>query len=62
LKRSEISKRYAKAIFDIAREEGKSEEYFAELKGFNDLLEQNASLKGFMVNPCFCEGRQDDRS
>jgi len=55
LKRSEISKRYAKAIFDIAREEGKSEEYFAELKGFNDLLEQNASLKGFMVNPVFAK-------
>jgi F-type H+-transporting ATPase subunit delta len=55
LKRSEISKRYAKAIFDIAREEGKSEEYFDELKGFNDILGQNASLKGFMVNPVFAK-------
>lgn len=55
MKRSEISKRYAKAIFDIALEEGKSDEYFGELKGFNDLLGQNASLKGFMANPVFAK-------
>jgi len=60
LKRSEISKRYAKAIFDIAREAGKTEEYFGELKGFNDLLAQNANLKGFMVNPVFAKADKMD--
>ena len=55
MKRSEISKRYARAIFGIAREEGKTEEYFGELKGFNDLLAQNDNLKGFMVNPVFAK-------
>ena len=55
MKRSEISKRYARAIFDIAREEGKTEEYFGELKGFNDLLAQNVNLKGFMTNPVFAK-------
>jgi len=50
---SEIAKRYAKALFEIAREENKIEAIYDELKSFSSLLEENTNLMDFLANPVF---------
>lgn len=50
---SNISKRYARAFFDIAREQNKIEEYYQELHRFDAVVSQNKSLKEFLANPIF---------
>ena len=50
---SNISKRYARAFFDIAREQNKIEEYYQELSQFDSVISQNKSLKEFLANPIF---------
>ncbi|MBE9546961.1 MAG: ATP synthase F1 subunit delta [Proteobacteria bacterium] len=48
-----IAKRYAKAFFDIAEEEGKYEEYYGELRSFSSILEESESLRDFLSNAVF---------
>ncbi len=50
---SNISKRYARAFFDIAREQNKIEDYYQELNQFDSVVSQNKSLKEFLANPIF---------
>ncbi|MBP7764267.1 MAG: ATP synthase F1 subunit delta [Deltaproteobacteria bacterium] len=50
---SNISKRYARAFFEIAEEEKKLEQYYAELRQFSSLVEGNKDLKDFLANPIF---------
>jgi len=50
---SNISKRYARAFFEIAREEKQIEPYYNELNQFALLISQNKSLKDFLANPVF---------
>lgn len=50
---SDIAKRYARALFDIAREEGTIEAIYGELKGFSSLLKESADLAEFFANPVF---------
>ncbi len=50
---SEIAKRYARALFEIAREEDAIEAIYGELKGFLSLLEQSKDLAEFFANPVF---------
>jgi F-type H+-transporting ATPase subunit delta len=50
---SDIAKRYAKAFFEIAAEEGLYEKYYEELKSFSALLKESESLKEFLANPIF---------
>lgn len=50
---SEIAKRYAQALFDIAAEENKYQDYYLELKKFASVLNENANLKEFFANPVF---------
>jgi len=50
---SDIAKRYAKALFEIAREEGTIEVIYGELKEFSALLAQSADLAEFFANPVF---------
>ncbi|MBN2538866.1 MAG: F0F1 ATP synthase subunit delta [Deltaproteobacteria bacterium] len=50
---TDIAKRYARALFDIAREEDTIEAIYDELKGFSSLLEQSADLAEFFANPVF---------
>ena len=50
---SNISKRYARAFFDIAKEEKQIEPYYDELDQFASLISQNKSLKDFLANPIF---------
>jgi len=50
---SNISKRYARAFFEIAAEENKLEQYYNELRQFSSIVEGNKDLKGFLANPVF---------
>ncbi len=50
---SDLAKRYARAFFDIAVEEGKIEEYGKELASFASMIVQNKALQEFLANPIF---------
>jgi len=50
---SNISKRYARAFFEIAKEEKQIELYYNELDQFTSVISQNKSLKDFLANPVF---------
>jgi len=50
---SDIAKRYAKALFEIARGEEKIEAIYSELKSFSSVLEENENLREFFANPIF---------
>lgn len=50
---SGIAKRYARAFFEIAKEDNQFEKYYDELKIFASLLEENKNLKEFLSNPIF---------
>ncbi len=50
---SDIAKRYARALFDIAREEGAIEAIYAELKEFSSMLRESRDLADFFANPVF---------
>jgi F-type H+-transporting ATPase subunit delta len=50
---SNISKRYARAFFEIANEQKQIEPYYNELNQFASIVSQNKSLKDFLANPIF---------
>jgi F-type H+-transporting ATPase subunit delta len=50
---SNISKRYARAFFEIAEEEKKLEQYYNELSQFSSVVAENKELGGFLANPIF---------
>jgi len=50
---SDIAKRYARALFDIAQKENKIETIYGELKGFSSILEKSEDLAEFFANPVF---------
>ena len=50
---SNISKRYARAFFEIAEEEKQLERYYNELRQFSSIIAQNTDLGGFLANPVF---------
>jgi len=52
---SNISKRYARAFFEIAGEENKLEQYYNELSQFSSMVAENKDLGGFLANPIFDE-------
>ncbi|MCK4535029.1 MAG: ATP synthase F1 subunit delta [Syntrophobacterales bacterium] len=50
---SDIAKRYARALFDIAQKEDKIELIYGELKGFSSILKESGDLSEFFANPVF---------
>ena len=50
---SNISRRYARAFFDIATEQKQIEQYYNELDQFASVVSQNKSLSDFLANPVF---------
>jgi F-type H+-transporting ATPase subunit delta len=50
---SNISKRYARAFFEIAAKEKNLERYHTELNKFSSLISQNKALGEFLSNPIF---------
>jgi F-type H+-transporting ATPase subunit delta len=53
---SNISKRYARAFFEIATEEKQLERYYEELNQFASIIAQNKALNDFLANPVFEQG------
>jgi F-type H+-transporting ATPase subunit delta len=53
---SNISKRYARAFFEIATEEKQLERYYNELNQFASIIAQNKALNDFLANPVFEQG------
>ena len=50
---SDIAKRYARALFEITREDNSFIKTHEELNSFSSLLEGNTALKEFFENPIF---------
>jgi len=50
---SDIAKRYARALFDIAQKEDKIEDIYGELKEFSSILKKSEDLAEFFANPVF---------
>ncbi|PKN06552.1 MAG: F0F1 ATP synthase subunit delta [Deltaproteobacteria bacterium HGW-Deltaproteobacteria-7] len=50
---SNISRRYARAFFEIATEQKQIEQYYNELDQFASIISQNKSLSDFLANPVF---------
>lgn len=50
---SNISKRYARAFFEIAATEKNLERYYTELNKFSSIIAQNKALGEFLSNPIF---------
>ena len=50
---SNISKRYARAFFEIAAEEKQLERYYNEINQFTSIIAQNKALGEFLANPIF---------
>lgn len=50
---SNISKRYARAFFEIAAEEKKLEQYYNELTQFSSIISSDKGLQQFLANPVF---------
>lgn len=50
---SSIAKRYARAFFEIAKEDQKYEIYYNELTLFSSIIEENENLKELFLNPIF---------
>lgn len=48
-----IAKRYARALLEIGREDGKFEDYGRELTQFSSLLAEAPELESALVNPAF---------
>ena len=53
MKSSNIAKRYARAFFEIAKEDKKFEVYYNELTLFGSMLRENKNLKELFLNPVF---------
>lgn len=51
MRTSPVSKEYAKALFLLARREGKLDEIGDELESFNALVESNKPIKNFLLAP-----------
>jgi F-type H+-transporting ATPase subunit delta len=50
---SNISKRYARAFFEIAEKDKNLEKYYTELNKFSSIIAQNKALEDFLFNPIF---------
>jgi len=57
---SNISKRYARAFFEIAQEEKKLEQYYQELSQFTAIITSDENLLQFLANPVFEQASKKD--
>jgi len=53
LSSSNIAKRYARAFFDIAREDRQYEKYYGELTLFSSIVKESKDLQELLLNPIF---------
>ncbi len=57
---SNISKRYARAFFEIASQEKQLERYYKELKQFASIIDGDKALRDFLANPVFEQGAKKE--
>jgi F-type H+-transporting ATPase subunit delta len=57
---SNIAKRYARAFFGIAGEDGLYEKYYLELTLFSSIIKESKDLKELLLNPVF--GQDEKRA
>ncbi len=57
---SNIAKRYARAFFGIAKEDGLYEKYYLELTLFSSIIKESKDLKELLLNPVF--GQDEKRA
>ena len=50
---SEISQRYALALYDLSKENNQTEEFVANIKEFMKVFNSNESLRFFIKNPTY---------
>jgi F-type H+-transporting ATPase subunit delta len=50
---SNIANRYARAVFEIAKEDGLYEKYYHELSLFSSIINESKDLKELLINPVF---------
>ncbi len=50
---SEISQRYALALYELSKESGKTEEFVLNVKNFTKVFNSNEDLKNFIKNPTY---------
>ncbi|MCX7817145.1 MAG: ATP synthase F1 subunit delta [Syntrophales bacterium] len=48
-----VAKRYAKAFFEVAEEQGRIEKFYEELSVFLSLIQENKDFREFLANPIF---------
>ncbi len=48
---SEVSQRYALALYDLSKENNQTEEFASNMKSFMDIFNTNESLRNFIKNP-----------
>ncbi len=53
-----VGRRYAKALFELAKEAGSTSKVSKSLEGFSVLLEENAELKDFVASPIYSREQQ----
>jgi F-type H+-transporting ATPase subunit delta len=53
-----IGRRYAKALLDIAKDQGKPEEYLKELEAFQAALVSSTDLRFLLIDPAFEPGQR----
>ena len=47
----QLARKYSTAVFELAQDENKLEEYGKELSAVSQAVSSNADLEGFLVNP-----------
>lgn len=51
MKHTQLASRYAKALFELASENGQQDKVFAELRQFKALIEKDPAIKEFVLSP-----------
>tara|TARA_Y100000996_G_scaffold390716_1_gene352159 strand:- start:23 stop:385 length:363 start_codon:yes stop_codon:yes gene_type:complete len=55
---SEISQRYALALYELSKEKNSTEEFVSNLTNFKKIFNSNIDLKNFIKNPTYSTEKQ----
>lgn len=56
---SEVSMRYARALYDLASENGVQEKVFSDLRALDQIFEQDVEFKTFLLSPVIQAGLKE---
>ncbi|WP_027338772.1 ATP synthase F1 subunit delta [Halonatronum saccharophilum] len=57
---NQVGERYAQALFDLAKQEGKLEGYLGQLEFINDLIKSNEEFNNLLRNPKLTNGNKKE--